>query len=773
MIGKTLGHYQISERLGAGGMGEVYRAKDLKLGRDVAIKVLREELASDPERLRRFEQEARSASALNHPNIITIYDIHLRHVSADLSAEALAKEEGHGGQVGKQEDVDYIAMEFVEGKTLREILSEGPLPTKKLLQLATQTAEGLAKAHSAGIVHRDLKPENLMVTGDGYVKILDFGLAKLLPQPDSDSEAATITKEGTVAGVVMGTASYMSPEQALGKPLDARTDVFSLGAVLYEMATGTKAFQGETPAALFDGILHKTPAPSSSLNAELPADLDSIINKALAKNPSERYSSSMYLLQELESLKDEPVTAQKRFQSSVAVLPFANMSADPEQEYFCDGMAEEIISALTQVKGLRVVARTSAFAFKGKNVDVREISQKLGVDTVLEGSVRKAGNRLRISVQLIDVANDYHMWSERYDRELKDIFDIQDEIALAIVEKLEVKLLGGERAAVVKRHTDNLEAHNAYLVGLFEWNKMSPEGFVRCQELFQEAIRLDPEFAPAYARLADSFTSVTWWSDQPPTEALARALPLVEKALALDPNLAHAYSVLGHTSAFFQRDWAAGERSLRRAVDLAPSDALAQTYLALLLMITAPAGTEASERARMALRLDPLSPTNNVWAGTVLLFSGNPEEGLSVIERQVAMTPHLWMPRYWLSVGLASRGRFEEARVAGEKALELSGGTSLTQCNLATICYRLGDRQAGDALFARLQQRAQTGYVAPTFFTWAHLARGEPESALRCAEEALAAKDPWISTHHLLCPGIVPADPLVDDLLQRGRHHAG
>jgi Flp pilus assembly protein TadD len=378
--------------------------------------------------------------------------------------------------------------------------------------------------------------------------------------------------------------------------------------------------------------------------------------------------------------------------------------------------------------------------------------------------VRKAGDRLRITAQLIDVRDGSHLWSERFDRRLEDVFAIQDEIALAVVEKLEVKLLGRERAAVVKRHTENLEAHNAYLEGLFEWNKMTPEGFVRCQELFQKAMDLDPEFAPPYARLADSFTSVTWWSDQPPTEAIARAFPLIEKALVLDSELAHAHSVIGHISAFFQRDWMAGERSLRKAVELAPNDASAQGYLSLFLMMSA-RRAEASERARIALRLDPLSPTNTVWTGTILFFSGQHNEGKSVIERQVSMNPQLWMPKYFLSLALASGGRFEEARAAGEKALELSGGSSLTHCNLAMICYRLDDRQAGDALFTLLQQRAQTGYVAPMFLAWLHLARGELEAALCRAEEALVAKDPWVSGHRLISPTIVPADPRVDELI--------
>ncbi len=387
--GTRLGSYEIISLLGSEGMGQVYRAKDLKLGRDVAIKVLREELASDPERLRRFEQEARSASALNHPNIITIYEI------------------------GKHGETPYIAMEYVEGKTLSEMLAEGPLPTKKLVQLATQIAEGLAKAHSAGIVHRDLKPENLMVTSDGYVKILDFGLAKLLPQPGV-SEAATITKEGTVAGAVIGTASYMSPEQALGKPMDARTDVFSLGAVLYEIATGKRPFQGETPAGLFDEILHKAPAAPSSLNSELPGDIERVIVQALNKEPNRRYPSAKELLANLVDIDTGPFSTKSSAQKSIVVLPFENISPDPEQEYFCDGMTEEIISDLSKIQSLRVISRTSSMQLKGTDKDIGTIGKELKVQYVLEGSVRKAGKNLRITAQLIDSTNDSHLWAEKF-----------------------------------------------------------------------------------------------------------------------------------------------------------------------------------------------------------------------------------------------------------------------------------------------------------------------------------------------------------------------
>jgi tetratricopeptide (TPR) repeat protein len=386
------------------------------------------------------------------------------------------------------------------------------------------------------------------------------------------------------------------------------------------------------------------------------------------------------------------------------------------------------------------------------------------VGAILEGSVRRSGDRLRITAQLVDVRDGLSLWSERFDRRLEDVFAIQDEIALSIVEGLKVRLLAGEKDSLVRRHTESVEAHNAYLAALYEWNRMTPEGFARCQELFREAIRLDPEFAPAYARLADSFTSLTWWADQPPAEALAHARPLVDQALALDPHLAHAHSVAGQYAAFFERDRVAADRSFRRAVELAPSDASAQVYLAIFLMV-ARRGAEAAERARLALRLDPLSPPNSVWAGTALVFSGHSDEGLSVIERQIAMTPHLWMPRYFQSMALATHGRLTEARAAAESALELSGGSSLTLSHLALVCYRLGDRPSADPLVTRLEERVKAGYVSPMLRTWVHLARGESEAALRTAQEALDAMDPWVVTHPHLCPALVPADPAVEERL--------
>jgi serine/threonine protein kinase/tetratricopeptide (TPR) repeat protein len=746
--GDRLGRYEILGPLGAGGMGEVYRAHDGRLDRDVAIKVLPQEVASDPDRLQRFEREAKAVAALSHPNILEIFDF------------------------DTQGDVSYSVTELLEGETLQEILHKerGSLPWQRVQDIGAAVANGLSAAHEKGVVHRDIKPSNMFMCSDGRVKILDFGLAAQHEVLDTEGQTASVEARLTGEGSVVGTAGYMAPEQLRGEPVDHRSDIFALGCVLYEMLSGHRAFDGKTGADIMSAVLTKNPPPLAEKTEGTPRELAGLVERCLDKDPDRRFQSAADLAFTLRSLPTKTAgSVQMRGvpgddRPSVAVLPFANLSTDSEQEFFCDGIAEEIINALAQVQGLRVVARTSAFAFKGKNQDVREIGGTLNVGAIVEGSVRKSGDRLRITAQLIDVKDASHMWSERFDRRLEDVFEIQDEIALAVVENLEVKLLGRERAAVIKRHTDNLDAHEAYLVGLFEWNKMTPEGIERCQSLYQKAIELDPEFAPPYAQLADAFTSATWWTDQPPQDALAQALPLVESALAIDPELAHAHSVHGHCTAFFEHDWVPGERSLRRAVELAPNHALAQTYLALLLMVLE-RRPEASERARTALRLDPLSSANAVWAGVVLAFSGFRDEGISVIERQASMTPHLWMPRYWLSVALASGGQFDEAKIAASKAVELSQGSSLTESNLALCCYSLGDKQSGDAIFESLQTRAQSSYVSPIFLAWLHLARGEREAALRRAEEALEAKDPWFGPHRVYSSVIVPADPQVDDLV--------
>ena len=748
--GIRLGPYEVLSPLGSGGMGEVYRARDSRLGRDVAIKVLPAEFATDPGRLRRFEQEARATSSLNHPNILTVYD------------------------VGTHQGTPFLVTELLEGETVRARIGRGALTPGESIELAAQVAAGLAAAHEKGIVHRDLKPENLFVTSDGRVKILDFGLAKLQRTPDEVAAAPTVAG-ATRPGLLMGTVSYMSPEQVRGQAVDRRADIFSFGCVLYEMLVGERPFSESTAADTLSAILTRDPRPLTDCRPDVPLPLERVVLRCLQKRPEERFDtardvgfalSAVAQSQKPSGRADRPGPLHRP--ASIAVLPPVNLSADAEQEYFCEGIAEEIINALTHVEGLRVVARTSSFAFKGRAQDIREIGRSLDVGAVLEGSVRKSGDRLRIAAQLINVADGCHLWSERFDRRLDDVFAIQDEIALAIVEHLKVKLLSAERASLVRGRAYNLEAYDAYLKGLFEWNRMTPEGFARCQGLFREAIRLDPELAPAHAQLADSITSPSWWADQPPSAALAQAIPLAERALALDPNLAHAHSVIGHCRAFFERDRIAGERSLRRAVEIAPNGALAQTYLGLFLM-TEGGREEPVARARLALRLDPLSPAVRTWAGTVLFYSGEPAEGLSALEEQIARTPDFWMPHYFRSAALAAAGRLGEARSEAEAALELSGGASLTLSLLVCLCQLLGDRERADEVFDQLRRRAEAGYVTPMFLVWAHLARGEAEQALRRVQEALAAKDPWVTVHRLYSPAIVPADPRIDALIARSR----
>ncbi|MEK6323716.1 MAG: protein kinase [Acidobacteriota bacterium] len=456
MASRMLSHYRILDKLGSGGMGEVYLAEDTRLNRRVALKLLPAEFTKDTDRVGRFVREAKAASALNHPNIITIYEI------------------------GKADGIHYIVTEFIEGETLRRHIERSRMTVQRVLDVSTQVAGALSEAHSAGIIHRDIKPENIMLRPDGYIKVLDFGLAKLTEQPplSTDTSAPTAARVETHPGMVMGTISYMSPEQARGKTVDARSDIFSLGVVIYEMLAGRAPFQGESAADVFVSLLERDPSPLTDSSPDVPPELERIVVRCLEKDRERRYATGQELATDLKTLEFTPSKepAVARTSPSIAVLPFVNMSADAENEYFCDGLAEDLLNALSKIEALRVAARTSAFSFKGKETDIREIGQKLKVRTVLEGSVRKLGNRLRITAQLINVADGYHIWSERYDRQMEDIFDIQDEISLAIVDALKLKLLGDEKAAVLKRYTDNAEAYHLYLLGRFSLQQIHGGG---------------------------------------------------------------------------------------------------------------------------------------------------------------------------------------------------------------------------------------------------------------------------------------------------------
>jgi TolB-like protein len=446
-------------------------------------------------------------------------------------------------------------------------------------------------------------------------------------------------------------------------------------------------------------------------------------------------------------------------------LPFGNLSGDPEQEYFCDGMAEEIINALVHVEGLRVVARTSSFSFKGKHQDIREIGDALGVGAVLEGSVRKAGNRVRITAQLINVADGYHLWSERFDRTLDDVFEIQDEIALATVEKLKVELLGGERAGIVKRPTTSLEAYNAYLKGLYQWNRLTPEGWEQSYRYYSEAIRLDEKFGLAHAQLAIWHLSQAFWGMVSPAEGLPKSLELAQRALAIDETISEAHSFIGVLQTFFERDPQRGERSLRRAVELGPNIAINHSNMAALFIFRGQL-EEAMEAAEMTRRLDPLSPTNNAWACWWIGLAGRLGESIEQLEHMIALDPNHWLPHHVLGDLYPRQGRYDDGVTESRKAVELSGGNSICLAQLSYLCTLSGNTEEAETSLQLLRDRDREAYVPPSFFAWIHQARRNWDEALQCIEEAARINDPWITTYSST-KGILPSNPRIDEAITR------
>lgn len=521
MIGETVGHYRILGRLGGGGMGVVYSAEDTHLGRRVAIKVLNEEMARNAVFLERFRREARVVASLNHPNIVTIY----------------AVEEANGAP--------FLAMELVEGDPLSERIVSGGAPMDELLAIAIPLINALVAAHERGIVHRDLKPGNVLLGRDGRLRVLDFGLAKVnVLNSTPDAETAVRPEELTEAGAVLGTRPYMSPEQVQGKPLDHRSDIFSLGVMLYELATGDRPFKGETQAELISSILRDKPREITDVRVDLSDHFGRIVRRCLEKDPTRRYQTALDLRLELEDLQRSGSDESVKRAPSVAVLPFADMSPEKDQDYFCEGIAEELINGLGRIENLRVISRTSSFQFKGTALDVREIGRRLDASTILEGSVRKAGTRLRITAQLVNVGDGYRLWSDRFDRDMKDIFAIQDEIAESIVAALEVKLSPKERRALQNVATRDVEAYDFYLRGRKFFYQMNQKSFQFARQMYVKAIEIDPVYALAYAGLADCSSFIYQYAEST-EENLHAADEASQKALELDPDLAEAHASRG------------------------------------------------------------------------------------------------------------------------------------------------------------------------------------------------------------------------------------
>jgi eukaryotic-like serine/threonine-protein kinase len=601
--GTKLGPYEIQSPLGAGGMGEVYRAKDTRLGRDVALKILPSEMSTDAARKQRFEREAKIISGLNHPNICTLYDI----------------------------GPDFIVMEYVEGKPLR-----GPIAPEEAARLAILIADALCAAHRKGVIHRDLKPDNLLVTCSG-IKLLDFGLAKECGCSSSGAaENETLTLALTQPGMIIGTPQYMAPEQVEGKPPDVRSDIFCFGSVLYEMLTGEPAFSGSSVPGVIAAILHEQPMRASDVTPGVPADLDRVIARCLQKNPARRYGS----MEEVKAAL-EKASLVKDARTSIAVLPFANLSADKENEYFGDGLAEEIINALTQVPALRVIARTSAFAFKAKLEDVRQVAETLGVTNILEGSVRKAGNRIRVTAQLITAADGSHLWSERYDREMTDVFAVQDEIAQAVVDALKERL-GAAEVRRIQRQAADLEAYHLYVKGRHYFSKFTPEGLDTAKELFERAASLDPNYGLPHVELAHYYVLGIMQGRMAGCQGAPLAIQAAERALTLDSTLGEAVGIRADVWALYEYRWEDALQELQRAIEMNPASALTPHWRAVVLTVLNRL-PEAIRQQGQALKADPLLPLNHYFMTRLLVSHHDYERAYEQARLVVEIAPDFWL----------------------------------------------------------------------------------------------------------------------------------
>ena len=801
--GTKLGRYEIRSKIGEGGMGEVYLAEDTQLHRKVALKVLPAEVAANQDRMRRFIREAQAAAALNHPNIAHIYEI------------------------GQSEGVHFIAMEFVDGVTLREKIHRSRTDLAKLLKYLQHVAEGLAKAHAAGIVHRDLKPDNIMITGDGHAKVLDFGLAKLIEQrpastsPEGSSEVATaVMPQHSTPGTVMGTVGYMSPEQAQGKTkeIDHRSDIFSFGCLLFEAATGQKAFEGKDALDSLHKIVHAPTPAIKDINPLAPDELQRIVRRCLAKDPDKRYQSIKDVAIELEELQQElkgeteseypaqPASSSaasagstvqantdrahqllateveeprstlsaeylvneiKRHKlaalvallvvaavatgiglylharntevaiESIAVLPFVNQNNDPNTEYLSDGLTESIINSLTQLPNLKVIARSSAFHYKGKEADPFAAGKELGVRAVLTGRLLQRGDNLLVSAELVDVRDNKQLWGDHYNRKLVDILTLQDEIARQISENLRLRLGGEEQKLLTKRYTENTEAYQLYLKGRYFLNRKTEADVKRAIDYFQQALAKDPNDALAYAGLSDSYSSFIFpLGVAAPREAMPKAKEAALHALAIDNALGEAHASLAYVTFFYDWDWPAAEREFKRAIELNPNNADAHHWYSHYLMGQGRI-EESLTQSKRALELSPFDILLNIHLGWHYLYARQYDQALDQIEKTVEMDKNFAQTYPWLGLILEQKGRYAEAIAAFQKAIKLfPGGSSIAEAELAHTYAVSGNREEAQKIIAELQELAKSKYVSSFQIAAIYAGLREKDQAFAWLEKA-------------------------------------
>jgi serine/threonine-protein kinase len=720
--GTRLGPYEISAQIGAGGMGEVYRARDTRLDRTVAIKVLPEALGADPQFRDRFEREARAISSLNHPHVCTLYD------------------------VGHEDGTSFLVMEYLEGETLGQRLEKGALPLDQALRAAIEIADALDNAHRQGITHRDLKPGNVILTKGG-AKLLDFGLAKsgTPGMAGADVSAVRTTAPGlTEHGTILGTFQYMAPEQAEGGPLDARADVFSFGAVLYEMVSGSCAFRGSSVAQVLSAVLRDDPRPFDA-----PPAVTQIVTQCLAKQPRQRFQT----MADVKAALEQAVQKSPGLEPSIAVLPFVNLSADKENEYFSDGLAEEIINVLAHVPGLKVIARTSAFAFRGKDQDIRAIAQTLGVRSALEGSVRRSGNRIRVTAQLIDAEGGHHLWSERYDREMADVFAIQDDIAAAIASALQTKL--SVAPAALRRYVPNLPAYDAYLKALHDMGRRTPDQLAPAKEWLERSIALDPQFALAHSTLGFYHLRLALPGLLPAHDAMPLVRKAARTALSIDPSLPEAHALLGAVAAIYDYEWVEAERLYRLATRGNSVPPIVR-FTSMLSLVPVGRSQEAVAEYERALQEDPLNLVGRFQLAFCLQTAGMPAQAAMEFRRVLDLDASFWLAAHGLTMTFALEGRLPEAIDFAERAFVLAPWSSNTAGALAAVLRLKGDTRRAEEILGKL---AGLSLGSPLGFVIFHLLCSEPDQAADWAEKAIEQRDPRIPGTLRLFPRIWRSSP--------------
>ena len=762
MIGRTIGHYRILSKIGEGGMGEVFLAEDTTLDRKIALKILSHP-SPDEQQLRRFEREAKSAAALNHPNIVSIYDF------------------------GREGIMPYLVMELLEGKNLREVLKTGPPPPKLALTYSREIAQGVAAAHNNDICHRDLKPANIFVTTDDRVKILDFGVAALRKSRVGEEGAAQAATQEflTIPGEMVGTVGYMSPEQVRGETADYRSDIFALGAVFFELFTGERAFKESVAVETLHSILNKEPPISALEAAHIPMALAQIILRCLKKRPNERFQSARDLafalqalsLQEsggtgsgLRGMQDTGLTLFRSLGTkwSVAVLPLVNMSPDPDTEYFSDGVTDDIISVLAHMKELRVAARTSSFAFKGKNQSIAEVGAKLRVEAVLEGSVRRVGKRLRINVQLVNVADGYHLWSERYDRELDDVFAIQDDIANNVAQKLHLTLTGNTPEPRVRPATDDLEAYDLYLKGRYLAEQRG-EGLSKALEFFNRAIAVDPNYAVAYAAVAEILSLIVIYGAGHPKELMPRAKEAATRALELDDLLAEAHNAMALVSMLYDRDWTRTEREFDRALEINPNYVPSRYWKGLLyLLFVKGAHQEALNETLHAVVLDPIATIPLYALGLVMVALKRYDDAISRAQTGLKRDPTSFLLYRVLGTAYIGQAKYAEAIEALKQGSILSQRHPWLITELGAAYAGAGNIAEAEKLQEEVVARSKNVFVSPITLSVIPIALGRLDEAVRYWEKAIEEKDPMLIAG-TVWPTVVPAhkDPRIQKILDQ------